>query len=106
MVSNEAVEWDALIQDPRFGRRQHRAAVRTQRVRGGLGHRAVLRAAGRARVRPAGGADCRGICARELKASSVKSMPKPGSWAALLAAMLLPCAPAFAQAGVVQSYRW
>ena len=36
----------------------------------------------------------------------MKTMRKPGSCAALLAATFLPCAPAFAQAGVVQSYRW
>ncbi len=31
---------------------------------------------------------------------------KPGLLAALLAAPCLPCAPAYAQAGSAESYRW
>ncbi|HEX9474988.1 MAG TPA: cation acetate symporter, partial [Steroidobacteraceae bacterium] len=36
----------------------------------------------------------------------MKTTRKPGSCVALLAAGFLPCAPAFAQAGVVDNYRW
>src|SRR5258708_24001108 len=46
------------------------------------------------------------ILRRRPEGVGVKTTRTPGSCVALLAAGFLPCAPAFAQAGVVDNYRW